>query len=86
LRPNTIINEKTLVTQLEKKEAIEEDNPLSVFLFALKAPETKRQYPRRAKVFLDFLKLEEPFSKSGQEISVWPSCGLNHIHGLGDTW
>jgi hypothetical protein len=28
----------------------EEENPLSVFLYALKAPETKKQYPRRLKV------------------------------------
>jgi len=29
------------------------EDPLSVFLYALKAPETRRQYPRRLKVFLD---------------------------------
>jgi hypothetical protein len=28
-----------------------------IFLYALKAPETRRQYPRRFKMFLDFLKL-----------------------------
>ena len=38
-------------------QEIEED-PISVFLYALKAPETRRQYPRRLKVFLDYLKLE----------------------------
>ena len=26
--------------------------------YALKAPETKRQYPKRLEVFLDYLKLE----------------------------
>jgi hypothetical protein len=36
----------------------EVEDPISVFLYALKAPETKRQYPRRLKVFLDYLKLE----------------------------
>jgi hypothetical protein len=30
---------------------------MTVFVYALKAPETRRQYPRRFKVFLDFLKL-----------------------------
>jgi integrase len=34
-----------------------EQDPLSVFTYALRAPETKRQYPRRFKVFLDFLKI-----------------------------
>ena len=31
---------------------------MTIFLYALKAPETKRQWPRRLKVFLDFLKLD----------------------------
>ncbi len=32
-------------------------NPLTVFEYALKSPESKRQYPKRLKVFLDFLKI-----------------------------
>jgi hypothetical protein len=32
-----------------------EENPLQMFLYALRAPESKRQYPRRLKVFLDYL-------------------------------
>jgi hypothetical protein len=32
-----------------------EENPYLNFLYALRAPESKRQYPRRFKVFLDFL-------------------------------
>ena len=32
-------------------------DPLTVFMYALKAPESKRQYPRRFKVFLNFLKI-----------------------------
>jgi hypothetical protein len=35
-----------------------EQDPLSVFLYALKAPETKRQYPQRLKVFIDYLGIE----------------------------
>ena len=35
----------------------EERDPMTVFAYALKAPETRRQYPRRFKIFLDFLKL-----------------------------
>jgi hypothetical protein len=30
---------------------------LSIFLYALRAPETRRQYPRRLKVFLDHIGL-----------------------------
>ena len=33
-------------------------NPMSIFTYALKAPESKRQYPRRLKIFLDYLRLE----------------------------
>jgi hypothetical protein len=34
------------------------NNPMTVFTYALKAPESKRQYPRRLKIFLDYLELE----------------------------
>jgi hypothetical protein len=40
---------------------------LSAFLYALKAPETKRQYPRRLKVFLDFLKLDGTLEQQSKE-------------------
>jgi hypothetical protein len=32
-------------------------DPMAVFLYAVKSPESKRQYPRRFKMFLDFLDL-----------------------------
>lgn len=35
-----------------------DEDPLLQFTYALRAPETKRQYPRRSKVFMDFVKLE----------------------------
>ena len=34
---------------------LDPENPLAMFLYALKAPESKRQYPKRLKVFFDFL-------------------------------
>ncbi|TVP40090.1 hypothetical protein [Candidatus Nitrosocosmicus arcticus] len=34
------------------------DSPYFRFLYALKAPETKRQYPKRLEVFLDYLNLK----------------------------
>lgn len=36
---------------------LESLNPLDRFLIALRAPETKRQYPKRLETFLDFLQL-----------------------------
>jgi hypothetical protein len=38
-------------------------NPLTVFEYALKSPESKRQYPKRLKVFLDFLKIDGDLEK-----------------------
>ena len=47
----------TTTTTTSTLTNIQYEDPLSVFLYALKAPETRRQYPRRLKVFLD-LKLQ----------------------------
>ena len=41
----------------ESEAEAEADDPLSIFLYALRAPETKRQYPNRLKLFLDYLEL-----------------------------
>jgi integrase len=38
-------------------------NPVLNFFFALKAPESKRQYPKRFEKFLDYLKLEGTFEE-----------------------
>jgi hypothetical protein len=38
----------------------EERDPLSAFTYALKAPETRKQYPRRLKVFFDFMQFDGP--------------------------
>jgi integrase len=38
-------------------EPIMMDSPYFRFMYALKAPETKRQYPKRLEVFLDYLQL-----------------------------
>ena len=35
-----------------------ENDPLQNFLYALKAPDSKRQYPRRFEYFLDYLRLK----------------------------
>ena len=59
--------------QQEQKNQIlipfaEENNAIDNFLYALKAPETKRQYPRRLKVFLDFLQINSPYSDFDQDL------------------
>jgi len=43
---------------------------MEVFTYALKAPESKRQYPRRFKPFLDFLRLEGTLNEQARQILV----------------
>ena len=67
---NTSI-EKSVQQEQENKmlsHSGEENNAIDNFLYALKAPETKRQYPRRLKVFLDFLQIESKFSDYNEDI------------------
>lgn len=53
--------------------------PMANFLYALKAPETRRQYPKRFEYFLDFIKIggsnvEEKsitFLKKAKENKEW---------------
>lgn len=42
-------------------------DPMQVFTYALKASESQRQYPRRFKPFLDFLKLEGSLEEQGKQ-------------------
>jgi hypothetical protein len=42
--------------KLTSSITIEQKNPIAVFMYALKAAESRRQYPRRFKIFLDYLK------------------------------
>jgi hypothetical protein len=50
---------------LEQKH--ENYDPIIAFMYALKAPESRRQYPRRFKPFLDFLKLEGSLSEMAKQ-------------------
>jgi len=45
-------------TNLDSTTTIEEFSPYLRFSYALNAPESKRQYPKRFKVFLDYLDLD----------------------------
>jgi len=44
--------------------------PLAMFMYALKAPETKRQWPRRLNVFLEFLGLEGTIEQKAEEFFI----------------
>jgi hypothetical protein len=45
----------------------EQQDHLSIFLYALKAPESKRQYPRRFKMFLDYLNLKGTIKEQAKQ-------------------
>jgi hypothetical protein len=55
----------TVGTELPVSEDVLFDNlqPIERFLIALKAPETKRQYPKRLESFFDFLRLHGSFEE-----------------------
>ena len=52
-----------LTTHENELQLIEDNNPLSMFMYGLKAKETKRQYPNRLKVFMDYRGLEGSIEK-----------------------
>jgi hypothetical protein len=52
------------MTQIMTNILFDPDNPLEVFMYALKAPESKRQYPKRLKIFFDFLTFKNELTDS----------------------
>ena len=55
----------SLATEISVREDVLLDNlqPIERFLIALKAQETKRQYPKRLESFFDFLRLHGSFEE-----------------------
>jgi hypothetical protein len=43
-------------------------DPMAIFLYALKAPESKRQYPRRFKMFLNYLNLKGTIQEQANQL------------------
>jgi hypothetical protein len=48
----------------------EENDPLVSFTYGLKSKESRRQYPRRLKVFLNFLKFQGSLIEQALKILV----------------
>jgi hypothetical protein len=46
---------------------IEEKDPMAAFMYGLRAPDTKRQYPRRFQYFLNFLKLSGTLGEQAKQ-------------------
>jgi hypothetical protein len=60
-----------IVTKQEEQERKEKQNdPMTMFMYGLRAPETKRQYPRRFQSFLDFLKLPGTLEEQAKQFST----------------
>ena len=45
----------------------EKQDPLTTFMFALKAAETRRQWPKRLKMFFNFLNLQGSLADQSKE-------------------
>lgn len=52
------IEENHLIATKQEEE-YEQQDPIAAFMYGLKAPETKRQWPGRLKVFLGYLVLDD---------------------------
>ena len=57
-------------------------NPIAVFSYALKAPETKRQYPQRLRVFFNFLKLDGSLEEQARQFQSKARQNQQWAHGL----
>jgi hypothetical protein len=51
----------------QEQEQPREQNPITVFSYTSRAPETKRQYPQRLRTYLNFLKLEGPLEEQAKQ-------------------
>ena len=63
----TYQQQQQLIQQRELQTRVD---PMTKFMYALKAKESKRQYPRRFQVFLDFLKLEGSINEQAKQLLV----------------
>ena len=68
----SIFNEKNLAaTQVEREHRHHHiQGPLAVFMYPLKAPETKREWPRRPNMFLEFLGLEGTIEQKAEQFFI----------------
>ena len=55
------------MTHITPNILLDQENLLEMFMYALKAPESKRQYPKRLKVFFEFLRFNNELTHSDLE-------------------
>ena len=51
----------------QQQQELQSADPMTKFMYALKAKESKRQYPRRFKMFLDYLKMEGTMNEQAKQ-------------------
>lgn len=66
----TIDLERNLVLYLNQTQEDDYDDPLQHFSYALRVPETKRQYPKRLKMFMDFVHIEGDLKQQAKTLKV----------------
>jgi hypothetical protein len=49
---------------------VEEKDPMAAFMYGLRAPDTKRQYPRRFQYFLNFLMLQGTLEEQAKQFTL----------------
>ena len=79
---------KLIIKQQQEKENFNDNNPHKPFLFALKSLESKRQYPKRLKVFFDY-SLDKKLSLDEQAkifIEKFNNNNENGRGGIGEKW
>ena len=78
LGPHSIVER-----QIDRMSVIKEAaDPLSQFLYALKAPETKRQWPNRLKVIFRFLDLTGDLDDQARQfVTLYRESGMTVVHG-----
>src|SRR2546423_1719414 len=55
------------LTSIQTTDEEEEQDPLTTFMFALKAAETRRQWPKRLKMFFNFVNLQGSLAAQSKE-------------------
>jgi hypothetical protein len=83
----TITATKLIIEQQQEKENFDDTHPLKPFLFALKSLESKRQYPKRLKVFFDY-GLDKKLSLDEQAKIFIEKFNNNNENGrgIGEKW
>jgi hypothetical protein len=71
-----------LVTKEERGNNTDNDNPMAAFAYGLRAPETKRQYPKRFQNFLDFLDIAGTLDEQAKQFASKPKENPNWAQAM----